>query len=56
MSKHNVVELHNPGSTVKDALTEVLHRGARRLLVTALEVEVEEFVKVYASRRDVLGR
>ena len=39
MKKNNVVELKTPGRYVDDPLTEVIRKGARRLLAEALEVE-----------------
>jgi transposase-like protein len=40
----------------KDALTEICKEGARRMLATALEAEVEEFVSQFASVMDADGR
>jgi putative transposase len=48
MDKDNVVELHKPAG-VCDPVTEVLRRGARKLLAQAIESEVESFL---ASHRD----
>ena len=43
-----------PGS--RDALTEVLHRGARQLLAEAVEVEVADWIDRHADVRDAAGR
>jgi transposase-like protein len=45
-----------PDLTSKDAITEVLRRGARRLLAIAFEDEVEAFVAQFADARDEHGR
>jgi len=39
----------------KDLLTETLRTGAQRLLASALEAEVEEFLQVYAEHRVSTG-
>ena len=46
MSKGNVVSIQEP-SGPRDALTDVLRSGARRLLAEAIEAEVEEFLAQY---------
>lgn len=40
MKKSTVIELRSAGAS-RDALTEVLRQGARRLLAEALEAEVQ---------------
>ena len=40
----------------EDALTEVLRRGAVKLLAEAVETEVEDFVARYQNLRDLSGR
>jgi len=40
----------------RDTLTEVLQRGARKLLAQALEAEVAEVLAAYADHRDEEGR
>ncbi|MGH8671465.1 MAG: IS256 family transposase [Burkholderiales bacterium] len=57
MSHDNVFALNNPaGAKVRDALTEVLQEGARRLLAQAIEAEVAEFLARHAEKRDGAGR
>ena len=46
MSKGNVVSIQEP-SGPRDALTDVLRSGARRLLAEAIEAEVEEYLAQY---------
>lgn len=56
MSKDNVIALPTPvQKRVNDALTEVLHQGARQLLMEAVEAEVEAFLAEY-RQRDARGR
>ncbi len=58
MSNDNVLELKKPGvsSAVRDALTDVLHDGARSLLAQAVEAEVAEFLARYQDDQDAAGR
>ena len=44
MKKDTVVELKKPEVVAEDPLTEVLRQGARKLLMHALEAEVENFL------------
>ena len=45
-----------PGSGVGDVLTEVLKKGAERMLAMAIEAEVDAYVKRYADVRGTDGR
>lgn len=45
MKKDTVIDLKKPEVSVEDPLTEVLRRGARQLLVQALEAEIATFLK-----------
>ena len=45
-----------PEETAKDALTEILRNGARRMLAAALESEVESYVSAHAESRDEGGK
>ncbi len=58
MSHDNVFALKNPAiaNEVRDALTEVLHKGARTLLAQAIEAEVAEFLARHGDMRDAAGR
>jgi putative transposase len=51
----SVVPLRQPDS-VEDALTEIAREGARRMLATALEAEIEAFVGQFAEERLPDGR
>lgn len=55
MSKSNVIELTRREG-LADPLMEVLREGARELLQTAIEVEVEEFKALYADRKTADGK
>ena len=45
-----------PATTPRDALTAVLHEGAQRLLVKAVEAEVAEYLDTRAQVTDAAGR
>lgn len=55
MSKNKVTELKTQ-EKFEDALTEILRRGARRLLSSAVESEVEEFLLRHQGLKDGVGR
>jgi len=42
--------------TAKSVLEEILQEGARKLLQTAIENEVEEYITRYKQQRDERGR
>jgi transposase-like protein len=50
-----VVELDAPAMPAA-ALDEVLRQGARRLLVQAVEAEVQDYIEAHAAARDGAGR
>lgn len=50
MKKNTVIELRSRESS-RDALSEVIRQGARRLLVEALEAEVESFLAEFEQER-----
>lgn len=58
MKQDNVIGLESPGvpSAVSDALTELLRDGARQMLASAVEAEVQEFLLRHRSRQDEGGR
>ena len=56
MDENRVIALENPGSQKKDALTEVLREGARKMLAQAIEAEVEEFLCTHCPLQDGRGR
>jgi len=51
----SVIQFRQPGS-VEDPLTEIAREGARRMLATALEAEIEAFVGQFAAERLADGR
>ena len=56
MKKDTVIELKKPENSVEDPLTELLRQGARKLLMQALETEIESFVKQREQIQDEEGR
>jgi putative transposase len=51
----SIISLRQPGS-VEDPLTEIAREGARRMLATALEAEIEAFLDGFAEERLADGR
>src|SRR5689334_22990364 len=57
MEEGTVVPLPRPGATVADdPLLAVLREGARRMLMQAVEAEVEAFIAAHADLTDGQGR
>lgn len=58
MGKNTDLELKNPGIPipVSDSLTELLREGARRMLMEAVEAEVQEFLSRHATLKDGKNR
>jgi transposase-like protein len=56
MKKDTVISLKKPEVLVEDPLTEVLRRGAKQLLVQALEAEIAGFLKLHENVRDENGK
>ena len=58
MGKNTDLELKNPGipAPVSDSLTELLREGARRMLMEAVEAEVQEFLCRHAMLKDGRNR
>ena len=56
MNESTVVQLHPDAETSRDALTEVIHQGARRLLAEALEAEVATFLAEFREERVAAGQ
>jgi transposase-like protein len=56
MKKDTVIGLKKPEVLVEDPLTEVLRRGAKQLLVQALEAEIASFLKLHEHVRDENGK
>ena len=55
MSNYNVVGLPRP-EWIDDPLTELLRRGAKRLIEQAVEAELAELLASYAGQTDATGR
>ena len=45
-----------PQESSRDVLTEVLHRGAQQMLLTAIEAEVDDYLAARAATVDAAGR
>jgi hypothetical protein len=45
-----------PPTTPRDALSSILHEGARRMLIDAIEAEVAEYLAGRADQTDAAGR
>src|SRR6478752_6214462 len=57
MNEDSVVALPRPGASVTDdPLLAVLREGARRMLMQAIEAEVETFLTAHGSLVDEQGR
>jgi hypothetical protein len=57
MAEDSVVPLPRPGAGVTDdPLLAVLREGARRMLMQAVEAEVEAFLAAHAGLLDEQGR
>ena len=56
MSKNNILEIKKPEGFVSDPITELLRNGAKKLLVEALEAEIESFLNQYKNLKDTRGR
>ena len=58
MGKNTDLALKNPGipAPVSDSLTELLREGARRMLMEAVEAEVQEFLSRHATLKDGKNR
>ena len=56
MNQDNVIDLKKPESFIDDPITGILRNGARKLLVQALEVEIENFLSQYSNLYDDDGR
>lgn len=55
MSKDNIFEFPNR-DVIDDPLTDLLRKGAQQLICQAVEIELHEFLKEYASRQTATGK
>lgn len=58
MSKDNLIAFQSQESstTFRDALTELVRKGARQIIVEAVEAELQEFLAQYQDLKDEQGR
>ena len=56
MSEATSSTIEFPVSSSRDVLTEILREGAQRMLSTAIEAEVAEWITSHASLVDEQGR
>ena len=55
MKEHSAEKLNQPG-VISDSLTDLLRRGARGLIETAVEAELELLLDAYSNVTDLKGR
>lgn len=51
-----VFAMNSSGQEARDVLTEILRHGARQMLATAIENEVDEYIVAYAHQLDADGQ
>ena len=51
-----ILAMDSPGQEARDVLTEILRNGARQMLATAIENEVDEYIATYAHQLDDNGQ
>ena len=56
MSTDNLIDFKNPETFVADPITDLLRQGARQLLASALEAEIQCFLQQYEKITDNKGR
>jgi transposase-like protein len=56
MSEDRIIPFESPVENSRDVLTEIIRRGARKLLADAVEDEVEAFVGEHSHLEDESGR
>ena len=56
MSKNSVIDFKKPEPFIDDPVTDILRKGARKLLAEALKAEIENFLSQYAELKDSRGR
>lgn len=56
MNQNNVIEFKKPGSAPRDLLTDLLRRGAKKLIHEAVEAELESFLAQFSEERLADGR
>ena len=56
MQERNEKLVQFPQESSRDVLTDVLHRGAQQMLMTAIEAEVDDYLAARAASVDAAGR
>lgn len=56
MGKIEQINAASPVETPGDVLTDLIRKGARKMLKTALEAEIEDFLETHRQLRDHAGR
>ncbi len=54
MNKHNVISLQDR-EPISDPLTELLQFGAKQLIFSAVEAELESFMEIYLVHLSLTG-
>ncbi len=55
-TEDTVLAMDSSGKEARDVLTEILRNGARQMLTTAIENEVDEYIAAYAHQLDDNGQ
>jgi transposase-like protein len=55
-TENTVLAIDSSGQEARDVLTEILRNGARQMLATAIENEVDEYIATYAHQLDDNGQ
>lgn len=55
MSKNKIIAFKKPGEISEDPLTELLRNGARKLITSAVEVELQQLLSQYSSFKNAQG-
>lgn len=55
-TEDTVLAMDSSGREARDVLTEILRNGARQMLTTAIENEVDEYIATYAHQLDDNGQ
>ena len=56
MRKDNLIDIKKPETFIDDPITQIIRNGARQLLATALEVEINDFLAQYSDLLDDQGK
>ena len=56
MEKHSGKVIRFPGQSTSDPLSEILREGARKMLASAIDAEVQVYVSERAHLTDAEGR